>query len=324
MRGRREDLADAHVRRAGHPGLAVAPRLPVRPRDDLAVVLGLARAERLPDALGRAGPARVDGQLCVAALDQVVRARAAEPAGGEDALVVRRDRDDHRQRPRHHRAVRPRRPDQVGAQHDPVVHRDREVRGGDRPGVLLGPRRPVQLARRRRCLRLGRERRGRCGAWSALAPPASRVSPGTSDRVARIETAARARSFTPALTTGLVSCHGCPRHDVGAPCARRPRSVGCSARPWTPTGRVDGPLETPSGRAVASESDETQQPATGLVPGPVRCQDLEGRLTRSARNDADDLDGLLAGLLAHVERVGELPVGVGRAARQLLARRTSP
>ena len=149
VRGRGEELADAHVRRAGHPGLAVAPRLAMGPGHDLAEVLGLAGAERLPDALRRAGPARVHGQLGIAALDQVVRARTAEPTAGEDGLVVGRDRDDHRQRLRDHRTVRPRRPDQVGAQHDPVVHRDRKIRGGDRPGILLGPRRPVQLARRR-------------------------------------------------------------------------------------------------------------------------------------------------------------------------------
>ena len=147
VRGRREELGDAHVRRSGHAGLAVAPRLPVRPGDDLAVVRGLAEAERLPDALGRARPSRVHGQLGVAALDQVARARAAEPAGGEDALVVRRDGDDHGQRFRDHRTVRPCRLDQVGAQHDPVVHRDGQIRGGDRLGISLGPWCPVQPAR---------------------------------------------------------------------------------------------------------------------------------------------------------------------------------
>ncbi len=82
-----EDLADPHVGRPGHPGLAVAPRLGVRPRHDRAGVVVLARAERPPDTLRRAGAPRVHGELHVAALDQVVRAGPPSPPP-EDSTVL--------------------------------------------------------------------------------------------------------------------------------------------------------------------------------------------------------------------------------------------
>ena len=46
----------------------------VRPVDDRDGVLALAAGERTPDALGGAGAAGVDGELLVAALDEVVGA----------------------------------------------------------------------------------------------------------------------------------------------------------------------------------------------------------------------------------------------------------
>ncbi len=152
----REDLADSHVGRPAHARGAVAPLLPCRPVDDGDSVLALAATERTPDALGGAGAAGVDGELCVAALDQVAGGRSGETATStDDALVVGRDGDDDRQRRGHRLAVLAARPHQVGAQRDAVVHGDRQVGGGDGAGVLRWSRRPC------RCCGPGRRLGGR-------------------------------------------------------------------------------------------------------------------------------------------------------------------
>ena len=115
-----EDLADAHVGGAGHRGAAVAPGLLVRPGHHLGGVLVLAGVERVPLALARAGAAGVDGELGVAALDEVRRVRAgqgAAEAAGDHRLVVRRDGHDDRDLGADGGAVRVGREGQVAAQH---------------------------------------------------------------------------------------------------------------------------------------------------------------------------------------------------------------
>ena len=145
--GRGEDLGDAHVGRAHHADAAVAPRRAVRPLDDGGGVLGLAGAERLPNAGGRAGAAGVDDERGVAALHEVLGIGAGEHgagAGAEHGLVVRRDRHQHRHLAGHRLAVGEGREDQVAAQDHAVVHPDRDVLGGDRLRVLLRPRLPLR------------------------------------------------------------------------------------------------------------------------------------------------------------------------------------
>ena len=154
-----EDLADAHVRRAGHRRLAVGPALLVGPGHDLAGVAVLAPVERLPDAVGAARAAGVDGQVGVPALDEVVGPGAAEPRVGQGRLVVGGDDHDDRPSAGHPLAVGVGRQHQVAAQHRAVGHGDRQVGARDGVGVLLGPRRP---AARWQC---SRPPRWRGGAW---------------------------------------------------------------------------------------------------------------------------------------------------------------
>ena len=165
LAGGREDLADAHVRRAGHGGAAVAPLLLVGPGHHLGGVEVLALVERVPLALARAGAAGVDGELGVAALDEVVTARPGDRAAAARGLVVRRDGHHDRELGRDGVPVGVGGAGQVTAQLHAVGHRDRDVLGGHGVGVLLGaggPRRGGRGRLGRSCQRQRRDDEG-CG-----------------------------------------------------------------------------------------------------------------------------------------------------------------
>jgi hypothetical protein len=134
------------VRDAEHPDLAAAPRLRAGPFDALLGVVGLPRLHRVQHAGRPAGAARVDahdrvvvrhpalriGDLPVLILvggafedlrvvrDHLVPLRRITFLIRE-ALAIRAVGEDHRE------TAFARRAEHVGAQHDPVAHRDRDV-----------------------------------------------------------------------------------------------------------------------------------------------------------------------------------------------------
>ena len=117
---RREELGDAHERRAPCADRAVRPRLRGDPLHDFRVVVLLGFAEPFPLSFGQAGAAHVHAHVDVAVADQVV----VERGDDREALVVAGLREDHGQRSCGGLAILVGRQRHRGRERDAVAHRD--------------------------------------------------------------------------------------------------------------------------------------------------------------------------------------------------------